>query len=329
MYVKKQLNRYEGARDFDKELIKLWVQQKAPHKRRPCWVIARQFQTFVRKPLAQVTAEDVRAFALAHKALGIPPEQAFKRLLAVKSLLTFGYRLGVLPINIPEDQWPKIRRKKRLVKKNLRLSFGLGLGLGLCIFGIAASAPKLFANAQNSSNFKIENWQESMMSAEMRQLYAQTEAALENANVKAFLDTIAWAEGTAGTDGYRTKYTGSKFTDYSTHPERVQCAISNGRQLCSNAAGRYQFLKSTYERIAQKLGLRDFSPRSQDLAAVELIREQDALEDIQKGNIKTAFKKVSPIWAHIEGAGYGQPEYSLEKLEEVYWQERKKYNSRR
>lgn len=102
MYVKKQLNRYEGARDFDKELIKLWVQQKAPHKRRPCWVIARQFQTFVRKPLAQVTAEDVRAFALAHKALGIPPEQAFKRLLAVKSLLTFGYRLGVLPINIPE-----------------------------------------------------------------------------------------------------------------------------------------------------------------------------------------------------------------------------------
>lgn len=328
MYVKQESLGYQSAREFDRELIQLWARQKAPHQRRSSWLIARQFQTFVRKPLAQVTVEDVRAFAIAHASQHISPQRSARRLLAVKSLLVFGYRLGALPVNIQEHQWPKIRRKKRAVQKHLRLSFGLGLGLGICVFGLAAIAPKFFAKAQNSPalNLKVEPWGEPMMSAEMLQLYAQTESALENANIKAFLDTIAWAEGTAGADGYRTEYTGATFTDYSTHPDRVQCAASNGRQLCSSAAGRYQFLKPTYDRMAQKLGLRDFSPRSQDMAAVELIREQEAIEDIKKGNIKSAFEKISPIWAHIEGAGYGQPEYPLEKLEAVYWQERKKYS---
>ncbi len=41
--------------------------------------------------------------------------------------------------------------------------------------------------------------------------------------VKAFLDTIALAEGTASPDGYRTQYTGTKFVSFQDHPREMRC----------------------------------------------------------------------------------------------------------
>jgi lysozyme len=155
-------------------------------------------------------------------------------------------------------------------------------------------------------------------------VYGQSEY-LKNPNIKAFLDTISQAEGTSGPDGYRTIFAGETFSDYSKHPDEVKCAYSNGQRLCSSAAGKYQFLKPTFDRLQKKLNLPDFSPQSQDLAAIELIREEGALEDIKAGKIKEALEKVSAIWVHIEGAGYGQPEHSFEKLEAIYQKHRQKY----
>ncbi|MGO4334951.1 glycoside hydrolase family protein [Labrys sp. KB_33_2] len=84
---------------------------------------------------------------------------------------------------------------------------------------------------------------------------------------KALLDTIA---GTESPD-YNTLYGGKKFESYAAHPN-VAVPIASGPNAgkTSSAAGRYQFLGSTWDGQAKKLGLKDFSPENQDLAAWDL-----------------------------------------------------------
>lgn len=134
-------------------------------------------------------------------------------------------------------------------------------------------------------------------------------------NVAAFLDMIAYAEGTAGPNGYRTMFGGGLFDSFADHP-RVFHDFRDGagRQLRTSAAGRYQFLSRTWDALRKRLGLPDFSPPSQDQAAIELIRERGALRDVQAGRIAQAITKVAPIWASLPGAGYAQPERKLPAL---------------
>jgi hypothetical protein len=90
-------------------------------------------------------------------------------------------------------------------------------------------------------------------------------AADVSANQAAFLKTIS-GPGIEGAD-YNTIVGGSKFSDFSKHPGVVGVRTSLGP---STAAGRYQFTKSTWGPLAAKLGLKDFSPASQDKAALYL-----------------------------------------------------------
>ncbi len=67
-------------------------------------------------------------------------------------------------------------------------------------------------------------------------------------NVSAFLDVIAYAEGTQAygpQDGYNVMFTHVFFRDYSRHPDIINC----GGGWCSDAAGRYQFLFQTWEEV--------------------------------------------------------------------------------
>jgi hypothetical protein len=75
---------------------------------------------------------------------------------------------------------------------------------------------------------------------------------------RALLDTIAGSES----PGYNVRYGGKTFDDYSKFPAGA-AVIANGPNAgkTSSAAGRYQFLKGTWNRMAGKLGLQDFSPR--------------------------------------------------------------------
>lgn len=118
---------------------------------------------------------------------------------------------------------------------------------------------------------------------------------------------IRKCEGTAGPDGYRTMFGGKTFTDMSRHPN-VKVPF---RDTYSTAAGAYQFLYSTWTTLALRLNLKDFSETSQDLAAIELIREKNALADVEAGRISDAIYKIRKIWASLPGAGYNQPEKSL------------------
>ncbi|AVS76410.1 muramidase [Paracidovorax cattleyae] len=127
---------------------------------------------------------------------------------------------------------------------------------------------------------------------------------------------IAWAEGTTGDDGYRTLFGGGKFDSFADHP-RIYVPFRN---TSSSAAGRYQILARTWDGLRAKLGLPDFGPDSQDAAALELIRERGALNDVDAGRVSAAIAKVAKVWASLPGAGYSQPERSLMALMGVYQQ---------
>ncbi|CAN7409044.1 glycoside hydrolase family 24 protein [Acidovorax sp. LjRoot194] len=136
------------------------------------------------------------------------------------------------------------------------------------------------------------------------------------ANVRAFLDMIAYAEGTAGYPGggYNTLFAGGQFEGFADHP-RIYVPF---RTTSSSAAGRYQILARTWDGLQGKLNLPDFGPASQDAAAVELIRERGALGDVQAGRTVRAIGKVAKVWASLPGAGYNQPERKLTALLQAY-----------
>lgn len=135
-------------------------------------------------------------------------------------------------------------------------------------------------------------------------------------NLKAFLLMIQYAEGTLGNNAYRTLFGGGLFSSYATHPN---IPITR-RGITSTAAGAYQFLYRTWIELQQSLRLPDFSPASQDRAAVELIRRKDALADVLAGRITAAIYKCRKIWASFPGAGYGQGERSMTSMLQAYHQ---------
>lgn len=149
-------------------------------------------------------------------------------------------------------------------------------------------------------------------------------------NALAFLDMLAWSEGTSTSpataqDGYDVIVTGIDrkpeiFTDFSDHPfaQGRRSKVINSKGLTSNASGRYQQMLKDWPYYRTLLTLPDFSPISQDLLALQHIRECRALPDVYAGRIETAIVKCRNIWASLPGAGYGQREHRVEDLIQQY-----------
>lgn len=138
-------------------------------------------------------------------------------------------------------------------------------------------------------------------------------------NLQAFLDTIARSEGTSAIvesdNGYNVIVGGHLFHDYSTHPD-ILVKLPSG--ISSTAAGRYQLLYRYYVAYKSMLDLPDFSPASQDAIAIQQIKEQGALPDIEDGDFDTAAHKVRNIWASFPDNEYGQHQNDMDKLTAWY-----------
>lgn len=141
-------------------------------------------------------------------------------------------------------------------------------------------------------------------------------------NLSAFLDTIAYSEGTDHPNqltkdrGYDVVVGGGLFSSYKDHPRRLVALPRLG--IKSTAAGRYQVLSRFYDAYKKQLKLPDFSPASQDAIAIQLIRECKALDDVNAGRIVSALHKCKSRWASLPGAGYGQHEHTVDHLLDVY-----------
>lgn len=141
----------------------------------------------------------------------------------------------------------------------------------------------------------------------------QVRAAAQHPNVQKFLNFIAKAEGTSdiGRGGYDVNFGGSTFDDFSAHPGVSRnFTQTNKKKNTTTAAGRYQFLKGTWNGVSKKMGLDDFSPASQDVGATYLLYERGALQDVIDGNTTSAIKKMGSTWASFPTSPHPQNKHS-------------------
>ncbi len=139
---------------------------------------------------------------------------------------------------------------------------------------------------------------------------------LADANVQAFLRMTRFCEGTADDDGYRRMVGGGEFDSFADHPRKLIPVSRYG--IKSSAAGAFQFLEKTWDEMAALYKLPDFSPESQDLAAIGLIHRRGALEDVLAGRIESAIKKCNKEWASFHGSPYGQRTVALSRMLQEY-----------
>ena len=142
----------------------------------------------------------------------------------------------------------------------------------------------------------------------------QLEQALQHPNVRKFLDLISYTEGTQG-NGYRTAFGGGQLRSLNDHPRYLKSfRQTDGKMNKTSAAGRYQFLKGTWDSVARQYGLRDFSPHNQDLGAVALLFQRGAIPALLKGDYQTAIRKTGDEWASLPSSNYKQNKRSWDNV---------------
>ena len=135
--------------------------------------------------------------------------------------------------------------------------------------------------------------------------------------VRALMDVVSYSEGS----DYNTMVHGKgsvDITDFTKHPNVL---VEVNSKIKSTAAGRYQILFGTW----QELHMKDFTPASQDLAAVKLFKRRKMLKPLFKGDFEQAIKHGNKEWASFPGSPYGQPTHTMPKLKAVFDQKLKSY----
>lgn len=155
-------------------------------------------------------------------------------------------------------------------------------------------------------------------------------------NAKALLNTIRWAEGTAGPKGYVTWFGGRTDLDITKmtisdvvreQKRRLRSGEATYSGITSAAVGAYQMM--TPEVFAQRANLNPnttlFSPEVQDkLAVVGYMKGQARLKDNEiNGPIsRQLIAKMAGVWASLPNMSgrsqYGQPVKRYEDLENIY-----------
>lgn len=137
---------------------------------------------------------------------------------------------------------------------------------------------------------------------------------MNNPNARKMLDLIAATEGVKY--GYNTLFGNQKIDDLSWHPNiKKPFTQTDGQVKYTTAAGRYQFLKDTWDGVAKQYGLKDFSPQSQDLGALALLAQNGALPYVLKGDFNTAIKKSGSTWASLPTSPYAQNKRSWDFID--------------
>lgn len=142
-------------------------------------------------------------------------------------------------------------------------------------------------------------------------------------NEQAFLYMLRRAEHTqanvaSGLD-YTTFFGGSRFTRLDDHPvltgEKKGVRLSDemcrkagfGPGCVSTAAGGYQIIVPTWDRVRnQAPRLPDFTPPSQNQAALRILDEIGARRYVRAGEFDEALSLASSQWASLPGSTAGQ-----------------------
>ena len=86
--------------ESDDHLIELWLHGRSEHTQRTYRADAARLFEFVNKPLHRVTLSDLQVMANHLGDEGLQPPSVYRTMSAVKSLFSFGHRLGYLQFDV-------------------------------------------------------------------------------------------------------------------------------------------------------------------------------------------------------------------------------------
>lgn len=135
--------------------------------------------------------------------------------------------------------------------------------------------------------------------------------------IRALMRTISASESN-GAQPYAMLYGGRRISDLSQHPNRcIPIKVGPNRGDCTTAAGRYQFLTSTWEEKAAQYhpqrsqlwltGTYSFAPEFQDEVVYRWLSDSEAWGRdlsalLRQGSIHTVLARLSGTWTSL---GYG------------------------
>ncbi len=149
--------------------------------------------------------------------------------------------------------------------------------------------------------------------------------------IRALMRTISASEANF-VKPYNVIYGGKYVSDLSSHPNLCVKIVRGPNQgKCTTAAGRYQFLNSTWDEKAPlyhpkpnrffKWVKYSFEPEYQDAVVYNWLKDSkvwgtDISELLKQGKINEVLKLLSPTWTSL---GYGiEDNYMTEYLPEIY-----------
>jgi muramidase (phage lysozyme)/ElaB/YqjD/DUF883 family membrane-anchored ribosome-binding protein len=140
------------------------------------------------------------------------------------------------------------------------------------------------------------------------------QALFDHPNVKAFYAVVRRGESSLGPEAYTMVNGGPPITDFSKHPYAGLSTKQGGR-----AAGAPQFIPSTWQEIAERYSLPDFSPASQDLGFVGcVLKRTGAIDALLAGRFEEAVRICRPEWTSLPGASENNPAWNMDKARALY-----------
>lgn len=143
------------------------------------------------------------------------------------------------------------------------------------------------------------------------------EKRLEDARVRAFLRLLRWEENGDVSDdvayharlGGHDPMTDEDMKNYHPKLEEIFRKQKDGKKkkgrktvsIKGTAAGAYQITKDSWLRASKELGLKDFKKADQEEIVVHMIEGKQALGDIRRGDLDSAFGKLRGTWASLPG----------------------------
>ncbi|MDK2375251.1 glycoside hydrolase family 24 protein [Serratia fonticola] len=173
---------------------------------------------------------------------------------------------------------------------------------------------------QKKEDVPVQKGQAAKRKVNLSRDYAKLNALVDDPNARGFLDLISKSEGTyyMPGGGYNTMFGGGQFSGQN-HPRiRHPFKQTDGTWNETTAAGRYQHLGRTWDDSAEKLGLPDFSPRNQDIAALHRIMERGQLDNVLSGDFDKAVAGLGGEWASLPSSKYSQPKHDMATIRGMY-----------
>lgn len=135
-------------------------------------------------------------------------------------------------------------------------------------------------------------------------------------NLSAFLTLIRQAEANGD---YYALVGGGQFSDARDHPANTgEFAGIQGPSGLTTAAGAYQITRRTWNDLGGVSRYGDFLPKSQDQAAVDLLRRRGAFADIEAGNFDIALTKLKNEWEAFARMLAGNYPITLADAKNIY-----------